>query len=88
MGQPDVVQISRTAREKEAEAEPVRQEDAKKAEGASARRAVLVLDEERNVVVQVLDEEGKVVRQMPPEEYVDMMKQLKELSSQLFHVEV
>jgi len=50
-------------------------------------KAIFALDEDKNVVIQVIDEEGEVVRQMPPEEFLEATKSLRELAVNMFHIE-
>ena len=50
-------------------------------------KAVLAIDEDKNVVIQLLDKDGKVVRQMPPEDYLDMVKKLKEVIKSHYDIE-
>lgn len=45
----------------------------------------LALDADKNVVVQFMDKTGKVVSQYPPENYLEMMKELNKVSGELFH---
>jgi uncharacterized FlaG/YvyC family protein len=51
-------------------------------------KAVFALDKEKNVVIRVLDKKGEIVRQYPPEEYINMIKKLKENVESLFSKEV
>lgn len=51
-------------------------------------KAVFALDKEKNVVIRFLDKKGEVVRQYPPEEYISMIKKLKENIENLFSKEV
>jgi uncharacterized FlaG/YvyC family protein len=51
-------------------------------------KAVFALDKEKNVVIRVLDKKGEIVRQYPPEEYINMIKKLKENVENLFSKEV
>lgn len=41
-------------------------------------KAVFAIDDNKNVVIQVLDEDGKVIKQLPPDDYLDMVKKIKE----------
>jgi uncharacterized FlaG/YvyC family protein len=50
-------------------------------------KAVLAIDDDKNVVIQLLDKDGKVVRQMPPEDYLDMVKKLKEVIKSHYDIE-
>ena len=50
-------------------------------------KAVLAIDEDKNVVIQLLDKDGNVVRQMPHEEYLDMVKKLKEFVKSHYDIE-
>ena len=50
-------------------------------------KAVFAIDNDRNVVIQLLDKDGKVVRQMPPEDYLDMVKKLKEFVKSHYDIE-
>ena len=50
-------------------------------------KAVLAIDEDKNVVIQLLDKDGNVVRQMPPEDYLDMVKKLKEVIKSHYDIE-
>lgn len=45
----------------------------------------LALDDDKNVVVRFYDDKGKVVAQFPPEDYLQMMKELNQVSDNLFH---
>ncbi len=70
--------------------ETVKKEDAQKYKPADvlSHKAYFVVDEDRNIVIRVVDSEGKVVRQLPPDEYLQMMKSLKETFKNLIDVEV
>lgn len=50
-------------------------------------KAVLAIDDDKNVVVQFLDKDGKVVQQMPAEEYLDMVKKLKKVVNSHYDIE-
>jgi uncharacterized FlaG/YvyC family protein len=45
----------------------------------------LVLDDDKNVVVRFYDSKGNVVAQYPPEDYLEMMKEFKQVNTNLFH---
>ena len=51
-------------------------------------KAVLALDDDKNVVIRVLDEKGKTVAQYPPEDYLQMMKRMNEIVKSLFSKKV
>lgn len=89
-GQPDVVRISDVAQDKAAQdpavAENRENRQKTEPEPKPTYKAILALDEDKKVVVQVVDEQGEVVRQVPPEEYVEALKRLREVTNQLFHV--
>ncbi|MGO9014704.1 MAG: hypothetical protein ACLQF0_06955 [Dissulfurispiraceae bacterium] len=48
----------------------------------------LALDDHNGVVVRFYDATGKVVAQYPPEDYIEMMKELKQVTKNLFHITV
>ena len=50
-------------------------------------KAVFAIDDDKNVVVQFLDKDGNVVRQMPPEDYLDMVRTLKEFVKSHYDIE-
>jgi|SRR3989304_7868855 len=50
-------------------------------------KAVFAIDNDRNVVIQLLDKDGNVVRQMPPEDYLDMVRTLKEFVKSHYDIE-
>ena len=50
-------------------------------------KAVFVIDDDKNVVIQLLDKDGNVVRQMPPEDYLDMVRTLKEFVKSHYDIE-
>src|SRR3990170_4601388 len=50
-------------------------------------KGVFAIDEDNNVIIQLLDKDGNVVRQMPPEEYLDMVKKLKEFVKSHYDIE-
>lgn len=50
-------------------------------------KAVFAVDDDKNVVIRVLDEDGKVIRQFPPEEFLEMAKNLENISKSIFHRE-
>src|SRR3990172_8952109 len=50
-------------------------------------KAVLAIDDDKNVVIQLVDKDGNVVRQMPPEDYLDMVKKLKEVIKSHYDIE-
>ena len=50
-------------------------------------KGVFAIDEDKNVIIQLLDKDGNVVRQMPPEEYLDMVKKLKEFVKSHYDIE-
>ena len=50
-------------------------------------KAVLAIDDDKNVVIQFLDKDGKVVQQMPAEEYLDMVKKLKKVVNSHYDIE-
>lgn len=50
-------------------------------------KAVFAIDEDKNVVIQLLDKDGEVVRQMPPEDYLDMVKNLKAIVKSHYDIE-
>lgn len=43
-------------------------------------RAVFAIDENRNVTIQIIDKDGKVLKQIPPEEYINMVRKLKQVT--------
>lgn len=45
----------------------------------------LALDDDKKVVVRFYDDKGTVVAQYPPEDYLKMMKELKQVAENLFH---
>ncbi len=45
----------------------------------------LAVDADHNVVVRFYDSKGNVVAQYPPEDYLKMMKELKQQIENLFH---
>ena len=45
----------------------------------------LAVDDDKNVVVRFYDSKGNVVAQYPPEDYLKMMKELKQQIENLFH---
>lgn len=50
-------------------------------------KAVFAIDEDKNVVIQLLNKDGEVVRQMPPEDYFDMVKNLKAIVKSHYDIE-
>jgi len=48
----------------------------------------LALDDHNGVVVRFYDATGKVVAQYPPEDYIEMMKELQQVTKNLFHITV
>ncbi len=40
-------------------------------------KAVFAIDENKHVVIQLVNEEGDVIRQIPPEDYLEMLENLK-----------
>ncbi|MBI5598589.1 MAG: flagellar protein FlaG [Deltaproteobacteria bacterium] len=50
-------------------------------------RAVFAIAEDKSVVIQILDRDGNVVAQIPPEDYVRMARQLRDLTQNLFSEE-
>ncbi|MEW5743982.1 MAG: flagellar protein FlaG [Nitrospirota bacterium] len=55
---------------------------------ADMLKAFFAVDRDDNVVIRFVDSEGKIVKQFPPEEYLEMMKQLEETVESLFSVKV
>lgn len=51
-------------------------------------RAVLAVDENKNIVIKIMDSDGKVVRQVPPEEYIKMADTWRENLKTILHMEV
>ncbi|GIW46236.1 MAG: hypothetical protein KatS3mg078_0113 [Deltaproteobacteria bacterium] len=51
-------------------------------------RAVFALNEDNEVVIKILDEKGELIRQIPPEEFLKMVKKLKEVTENLFSKKV
>jgi len=47
-------------------------------------KAVFAVDEEKHITIQIIDEDGKVVKQIPPEEYREMARKLKEAVESLY----
>lgn len=47
-------------------------------------KAVFAVDEEKKITIQIIDEDGKVVKQIPPEEYREMVRKLKEAVESLY----
>ena len=45
----------------------------------------LALDDDKKVVVRFYDHKGNVVAQYPPEDYIQMMKEFKQVNKNLFH---
>ena len=45
----------------------------------------LALDDDKNVVVRFYDDKGNVVAQYPPEDYLEQMKELNQVTENLFH---
>ena len=52
---------------------------------SSGLTGTLAVDDNKNVVVRFYDEKGKVTAQFPPEDYLQMMKELNQVSDNLFH---
>ncbi len=50
-------------------------------------KAVFAIDDNKNVVIQLLDEDGKVVQQIPPEDYLEMVKNLKKVVKSHYDIE-
>ena len=48
-------------------------------------KGVIALDDDKNTVVRFFDKQGKLVSQYPPEDYVKMMKELNQVTENLFH---
>ncbi len=51
-------------------------------------KAFFALTEDKNIVIKIVDEEGNLLRQIPPEEYLKMVKFLKNNNKNLFTKEV
>jgi uncharacterized FlaG/YvyC family protein len=49
-------------------------------------KGVIALDDDKNVVIRFFDSTGKMVAQYPPEDYLNMMKELNQETESLFHV--
>ena len=47
-------------------------------------KAVFAIDEDKHITIQIIDEDGKVVKQIPPEEYREMARKLKEAVESLY----
>jgi len=47
-------------------------------------KAVFAVDEDKHITIQIMDEDGKVVKQIPPEEYREMARKLKEAVDNLY----
>ncbi|MEM2100279.1 MAG: flagellar protein FlaG [Thermoproteota archaeon] len=47
-------------------------------------RAVFSITEDKDVVIKLLNEKGEVIGQIPPEEFLNMVKKLKEVNESLF----
>ena len=45
---------------------------------------VIAIDDDKNLVIRFYDSKGKVVAQYPPEDYIEMMKELKQVEGNLF----
>ncbi len=43
------------------------------------------IDDDKNVVVRFYDDKGNIVAQYPPEDYLQMMKEFKQVNKNLFH---
>lgn len=53
------------------------------------QKVYFAIDKNDDVIIRIIDSKtGKVVKQIPPEEYLEMSKVLKETTGKLFHVEV
>lgn len=50
--------------------------------------AFFALDDKDNVVIKVVDGEGNLIMQIPPEEYIKMVKAMKDNIEHLFSKEV
>jgi uncharacterized FlaG/YvyC family protein len=47
-------------------------------------KAVFALTEDKDVVIKLLNEKGEIIGQIPPEEFLNMVKRLKEVTETLF----
>ncbi|MEW6417009.1 MAG: flagellar protein FlaG [Nitrospirota bacterium] len=69
----------------EQKAEPVFvQSEAVKAPEAESYKAFFAIDDNKNVVIRIVDSEGNLVRQIPPEEFINMVEKMKEISEDLY----
>jgi uncharacterized FlaG/YvyC family protein len=61
--------------------------DTLKMSGSVSHKAFFAVDENKNVIIRIVDSEGNIVKQIPPEEYVNMIDNMKELNRNLLHKE-
>ena len=52
---------------------------------SSGLTGTLAVDDNKNVVVRFYDNQGNVVAQYPPKDYIEQMKELNQVSENLFH---
>lgn len=78
------VLINQKATDKQAK-EKTSASSASSSDGLFDLTGTITLDADKNVVVQFVDKSGKVVSQYPPEDYLQMMKELNKVTESLFH---
>lgn len=51
-------------------------------------KTIFALTDDNEVVIRVLNEKGEVIKQIPPEEFLEMVRNLKEARENLFSKKV
>jgi len=83
----DVVSLSRNLAARNEQARKQAEAAGENASELFKYKAIFAVDDEKNVVVRIVDDKGKTIRQVPPEAYLKMSKEFREIDRSIFSKE-